>query len=375
MNHSDMTTTPTVSVPVEPTEAMDDLNDLAKEAHDEGYQNGFADAKWDRQQVYDRDVLTEDMDRDCLRDSWYEGPSSDFRSRIATALTARHEAPASAVDDLVDRFAVALKEKLHAAEAKYGHDDAWMRDDWLDDLKSKLRHHVFKGDPRDVAAYCAFAWHHDWSVGFDLDQGLPLSALDPFGDRGAARASLAHQEAPAEGAGERHWIERYADGGGVVLTGYDVNAEDQAEWDEVHLRFIALDGAETYRSYSARSAPEASPQVEAVAWRVKDYGDGWIICHDKDSATNEAALMGGATVQPLYTHPQPAQTPGVGGGGVREAAQALLTACVKDFGDPDDFTGDDGAVASGTDGDCAVTFKHLRDLAAALAALAAGESA
>lgn len=109
------------------------------------------------------------------------------------------EAPAQeGVDDLVDRFAVALKAKLHAAEAKYGHNDAWMRDDWLDDLKSKLRHHVFKGDPRDVAAYCAFAWHHGWSVGFDLDQGAPLSALDPFGDRGAARAALTpRHEAPA----------------------------------------------------------------------------------------------------------------------------------------------------------------------------------
>ena len=51
---------------------------------------------------------------------------------------------------------------------------------------------------------------------------------------------------------------------------------------------------------------------------------------------------------------------------VRVAARALLDACVKDFGDPAEFEGDDGAVASGKDGDCAVTFKHMRDLAAAL---------
>lgn len=51
---------------------------------------------------------------------------------------------------------------------------------------------------------------------------------------------------------------------------------------------------------------------------------------------------------------------------VRVAARALLDACVKDFGDPAEFEGDDGAVASGKDGDCAMTFKHMRDLAAAL---------
>lgn len=27
-----------------------------------------------------------------------------------------------------------------------------------------LAEHVAKGDPRDVAAYCAFAWHHGWST-------------------------------------------------------------------------------------------------------------------------------------------------------------------------------------------------------------------
>lgn len=72
--------------------------------------------------------------------------------------------PCRAVDDLVDRFAAALKEKLHAAEAKYGHGDAWKRDDWRDDLVHALCDHVAKGDPRDVAAYCAFAWHHGWSL-------------------------------------------------------------------------------------------------------------------------------------------------------------------------------------------------------------------
>lgn len=67
-------------------------------------------------------------------------------------------------DDLVNRFAAALKEKLHAAEQKYGFSNDWMKDDWQGELIAKLLNHVQKGDPRDVAAYCAFAWHHGWSI-------------------------------------------------------------------------------------------------------------------------------------------------------------------------------------------------------------------
>lgn len=65
---------------------------------------------------------------------------------------------------LVDRFAAALKEKLAKAEAKYGYSDGWRDHDWHSDLVAKLVDHVHKGDPRDVAAYCAFAWHHGWSI-------------------------------------------------------------------------------------------------------------------------------------------------------------------------------------------------------------------
>lgn len=54
---------------------------------------------------------------------------------------------------------------------------------------------------------------------------------------------------------------------------------------------------------------------------------------------------------------------------VAVAARALLDACVSDFGDPVDFEGDDGPVASGEKGwDSAVTFKMMRDLQAALTA-------
>lgn len=62
--------------------------------------------------------------------------------------------------NLVARFATALAEKLAAAERKYGYSDNWAKPDWMDDCRKKLVEHVTKGDPRDVAAYCAFLWHH-----------------------------------------------------------------------------------------------------------------------------------------------------------------------------------------------------------------------
>lgn len=64
--------------------------------------------------------------------------------------------------DLVARFSAALLEKLKAAEVKYGHNSGWMRDDWMAECQQHLADHLAKGDPRDVAAYCAFLWHHGW---------------------------------------------------------------------------------------------------------------------------------------------------------------------------------------------------------------------
>jgi len=66
--------------------------------------------------------------------------------------------PATA--DLVRRFSVALAEKLTAAEQKYGYSDNWARPGWMDECRQHLLDHIVKGDPRDVAAYCAFLWHH-----------------------------------------------------------------------------------------------------------------------------------------------------------------------------------------------------------------------
>lgn len=66
--------------------------------------------------------------------------------------------------DLVERFARALMEKLAKAERKYGYSDGWASDGWMDACRADLVRHVYKGDPLDVAAYCAFLWHHGAST-------------------------------------------------------------------------------------------------------------------------------------------------------------------------------------------------------------------
>ena len=112
---------------------------------------------------------------------------------LTTPARAEAQDEGAATDDLVDRFAVALKAKLRAAGEKYGFDDAWKADDWRDKLIEDLLRHIQKGDPRDVAAYCAFAWHHDWSLSPKQDD-LRSAA---FTDRGAEDRYVSQDEGTA----------------------------------------------------------------------------------------------------------------------------------------------------------------------------------
>ncbi|WP_205950289.1 DUF551 domain-containing protein [Pantoea stewartii] len=66
--------------------------------------------------------------------------------------------------ELVIDFATALAEKLHLSEKKYGWSDGWKDADWQEKCLADFNHHIDKGDPRDVAAYCAFMWFHGWQT-------------------------------------------------------------------------------------------------------------------------------------------------------------------------------------------------------------------
>lgn len=87
--------------------------------------------------------------------------------------------PGEAIDDLVDRFAVALKAKLRAAEAKRRWDNAWAIPDWEDGCRLALSEHVAKGDPVDVAAYSAFCWHHGWPTAMPVREAQAPGPEEP----------------------------------------------------------------------------------------------------------------------------------------------------------------------------------------------------
>jgi hypothetical protein len=62
--------------------------------------------------------------------------------------------------DLVDRFSKRLLAKLRLAQDNGR--SGWERDDWEKECQQGLLRHIEKGDPRDVAAYCAFMDYHGW---------------------------------------------------------------------------------------------------------------------------------------------------------------------------------------------------------------------
>ncbi|ECI8027926.1 DUF550 domain-containing protein, partial [Salmonella enterica subsp. enterica serovar Ramatgan] len=65
---------------------------------------------------------------------------------------------------LVADFNTDLAEKLYKAQLKYGYDADWKQDNWSAQCLAHFHQHIAKGDPRDVAAYCAFMWYHDWKT-------------------------------------------------------------------------------------------------------------------------------------------------------------------------------------------------------------------
>lgn len=66
--------------------------------------------------------------------------------------------------NLVADFSTALAEKLYKAQLKYGYGADWKKDGWATQCLSHFHQHIAKGDPRDVAAYCAFMWYHGWKT-------------------------------------------------------------------------------------------------------------------------------------------------------------------------------------------------------------------
>jgi len=102
-----------------------------------------------------------------------------------------------ALSDLVTRFSAALLEKLRAAEKKYGWNDGWSNPNWESECHRQLADHVRKGDPRDVAAYAAFCWHHGWRTTAERPSPPMTKIIDPVDSAGMRGANLEAHETNA----------------------------------------------------------------------------------------------------------------------------------------------------------------------------------
>ena len=65
---------------------------------------------------------------------------------------------------LIQAFAVALADKARNAEVKHGFSDDWASKLTETECRIDLLGHLAKGDPRDVALYCAFMWARGWET-------------------------------------------------------------------------------------------------------------------------------------------------------------------------------------------------------------------
>ncbi|EBI1926106.1 restriction alleviation protein, Lar family [Salmonella enterica] len=99
-----------------------------------------------------------------------ENLKSAWNSRAAMLKTEPAPAPVMPAElhpdtqNLAANFCTALAEKLYGAQLKYGYDADWKQDGWATQCLSHFHQHIAKGDPRDVAAYCAFMWYHGWKT-------------------------------------------------------------------------------------------------------------------------------------------------------------------------------------------------------------------
>lgn len=197
--------------------------------------------------------------------------------------------PHDPLSELVRRFAAALLDKLRAAERKYGHDGAWMRSDWRDDLVKHLLAHVRKGDPRDVAAYCAFAWHHGWSL------AVPAPA--------------------AEGADAAEWVDTNADIDRIHEEVLRVIAAGEPCPDAKAL--AAATGLGVNRFDAAMDSPFNRWELETgpggTRLRVKPFGGDWSPWTRWSSGEEPAAPVPEVEAAPA---PVPAAEPAAKGAGL-----------------------------------------------------------
>jgi NTP pyrophosphatase (non-canonical NTP hydrolase) len=124
---------------------------------------------------------------------------------------------------LLRDFFAALADKLVRNQSKYGYTNEWKTRDWEHECRQELTEHIGKGDPKDVAIYAAFMWHHSW----------PTAPVTPAFEQLAKQHMLwALQTFPTEGAlsGLTKLQEELREVRDCMYTGSDVElAEEYAD--------------------------------------------------------------------------------------------------------------------------------------------------
>ncbi|EJI6538641.1 TPA: hypothetical protein G9E81_001077 [Salmonella enterica] len=142
-------------------------------------------------------VTADQMQRVCMEATRHIGKYAAM-AREVNKLLRRTTPPAPVMpaelhpdtQNLVADFCTVLAEKLYKAQLKYGYDADWKQDGWHTQCLSHFHQHIAKGDPRDVAAYCAFMWYHGWKT--ESVSGPVVPEEMPKGLAGQIVSLLAH---------------------------------------------------------------------------------------------------------------------------------------------------------------------------------------
>ncbi len=218
-------------------------------------------------------------------------------------------APIHADDAAVDRFAAEMKAKLAVARAKG-------RGGWEQcapaELSAMLREHVDKGDPRDVANFCAFLWN----LGASITAPAPADERAAFLTWWCADVPENMREGWVDGVDEclRHGQANDRLAGawegfqyGVMFARASSASETGAEADHAQ----CCDTPSFCSSVRRCTAKDAAPAqtAEPVAWQYRvvylDYTGPWIHTTKEGMETLRDTPNGHCEVRDLYAAPQP----------------------------------------------------------------------
>lgn len=71
---------------------------------------------------------------------------------------------------LLKLFTSAMRVTLCRAELKHRCTNWWLDPEWEKECLANFKEHLDKGDPVEVACYCAFLWYHGWKTNGELKE-------------------------------------------------------------------------------------------------------------------------------------------------------------------------------------------------------------